>query len=465
MSSTLGGILSTARSALLAQQAASNTTAHNIANANTEGYSRQNVSLAASPPLRTPYGALGTGVSIVDIARERDVLLDSAYRREASAAADFRMRHELLGRIESNFGEIGGEGLGAAFDAFWSSWSDLANNPSNPAARSAVRETGRRVATEFNRLAGGLDEIARYARDRVEADVTRLNELTESIADLNRKIVAFESNGTTASDLRDARDIALDELSRIVPVQVVDRANGSVGVTVGGVGIVDGSSTQPLELESLGGGQWRLRTSAGTTVPTEGGSVGAALDVLTRELPRQLQALDEIAETIVNTVNDLHRQGISPAHGDDPALGPIDFFDPAGTDARSIRLSDAVRNDVRAIAAAFDDGTGEYRAGANDLALGLAQLRDDTDTVGNRSFGDAYADLVADVGFQVASARSSTSVHETLVAQSEARRASVSGVSIDEELTRLIQQQAAYRAAARVVTAVDEMLQSLVTMV
>ncbi len=466
MASTIGGILNTARTALLAQQRATQVTAHNISNATTEGYSRQRADMVAGTPISTPFGPVGTGVHVVDVERARDALLDRSFRRESSLASGHRMRYDLLGLVETRFGEPGDYGLGAALDAFWSSWADLANDPTNTSARTAVQSRGRQLAEQLNGLAAGLDEVRDVATARLGGTVGRLNDLSSAVADLNRRIVAEEAGGHTASDLRDERDRILDEMATLVSIEVHERENGSVGVIAGGVGIVDGVRVSKLQAH-FSGDDWSLRLESGTTLDVRGGELAGMLQVLNTDLPALEDRLDELARGIVHTVNDLHRTGTNP-------LGQTDvvFFDDQGGDlslvtARNIALSDDVAADASSIAAGSGGAAGEYRSGASDIALALAQLRDtpETDYLGGRTFGDFHANLVQDLGLSIRSTGDAATVHETLAANAEARRLSVSGVQTDEELIRLMQFQSAYTAAARVVTAADEMLQSLLNMV
>jgi flagellar hook-associated protein 1 FlgK len=224
------------------------------------------------------------------------------------------------------------------------------------------------------------------------------------------------------------------------------------------------------------GGVRSVRTETGTAVDGQGGEVGALLSLLNTEVPNLRAQLDTIARALVHSVNQLHAQGVSGVDANGDPVKGVQFFDDQGdlatVTARNIRLSDAITADPARIAV----GTGG--ASTNDVALTLAQLRhtpysalaalvsaDPTvpaeADLGNRTLGAYYSDMVSALGLAVASAEDTATVHETLGFQAEIRRESVSGVSTDEEMVRLIQSQAAYGAAARVITTVDEMLQTL----
>lgn len=467
MASGLFSILSTARSALVANQYASQVAAHNISNATTEGYSRQRAELVPSMSVAMPYGRLGTGVLVDDVVRARDALLDTAVRRESSAAAEFRSRYELLAMVEGALGEPGDTGLGAAIDAFWASWSDLAADPAaaNGGTRTVIQASGRALAERFRHLTGVIDQTRDFATGQIREAVAELNELARAVADVNGRIVAAEAGGDTAPDLRDERDRLIDRMAGLAGVQVVERQDGTVGVHLHGINIVDGIRAIAIEAR-FAGNAWTLHAAGGSTLAVPGGRIGALLDVVNNELPALQNGLDLLARAIVTSVNDLHAAGTNP-RGDTGVLFFDDFGDPALVTARNIALSAEVAGDARAIAAGTGSATGEYQPGANDIALALAQLRDTAETVylGGRTFGDYYAGWISELGLAVGAAEDAATVHQTLLANAEARRSAVSGVQTDEELIQLLQFHSAYSAAARVVATADEMLQSLLSMV
>lgn len=461
---SLNSILAGARTALMAQQAAVQVTSHNISNAATDGYTRQRPELVTNYPVFMPEGVFGTGVSLGNIGHLRDTLLDNTYRSQHSSFSTFERRAELLSRIEALYGEPSSTGLGATLDAFLSSWSDLANNPMNDTARSVLREAAQRLTGQFQRIAGGLEEVRSSAVSRLQNDVSELNRLTSEIATLNVRIVAAEVGGTTAGDLRDMRDRAIDRMAGLVPVNVVPHADGSVGISAQGALLVDGGVAVSIQVTSSGG-TWNVTTGRGVNVPFTEGSIGATLSVLRTDIPAARAELDTIARAIVQDVNGLHRTGTNP-------LGQtgIDFFDPAGLDALSIALSADVLGSERNIAAGSGsvdvDGNPVYRAGATDVALAIAALRDTRGNplLGGRSFGEFYDAAVTRVGLDVQGAGMSRETYDALARQSDIRRTSVSGVSTDEELVNLIRYQNAYAAAARVITAADEMLRTVIGM-
>lgn len=456
---SLGSILSIAGSALRTQQEAIDVVAHNLANASTEGYSRQRPILSANSPLTTPSGVFGTGVGMESIQRIRDGMLDGTYRRESSLLGESQLRSGLLGQVEAVLSEPGEEGLSSALDAFFSAWSGMASDPTSSTARAWVRDQGQRLTEVMGGLSRDLSALREETESGLVTDVGRVNELADTIAELNRKIVVAEVGMETAGDLRDARDRAIDDLATLLPVQVLERESGSVAVVTSGLSLVDGSQVNELELRDLGGSYGVGLAGHAGLLPDHGGAIGAALRALNSDLPAVQAQLNDLAEAIVTDINAIHRTGTGP----DGNTG-VDFFDPAGLTASSLSLSTDVLASVDAICAGTAGPTGEYRAGANDLALALASLRGQDSGLLGMSFGEHFRRLTADIGFSVRSAREAAEVHETLVSQADARRVGFHGVSTDEELMRLMQFQTAYAAAARVVTTANEMMETLVRM-
>lgn len=455
----IGSILSIAAGAMTAHQKAAQVTSHNIANAATEGYSRQRPLLATAPSLHTPYGSLGTGVFVADVSRLHDAFADVAFRRNTASTSDARTRHDVLERIEQLYGEPSDTGLATALDAFWSAWSDLATMPDGVAERSAVRYRGEAVALHLNRLAGDLVHLRLDTEDRLGDTVARINELARQIAGLNRDILAAEAAGGTASDLRDARGRALDGLAELADIQVFEHDRGEVSVIIDNATVVDGPNSRALEVRTVGADVVLGVAGGATTLPRPGGRVGALVRALNEDIPDQLAQLDALAAALVQGVNALHNAGTNPAG----ATG-VDFFDPAGLTAGSIRLSAAVDADAGQIAAGSADGGGNYQSGANDIALQIAALREDPLPALGVSASAYYDRLVVDLGARIASASSAAEAGDTLVAAASTRRESVRGVSLEEEMVMLMRHQSAYTAAARVVTVADEMIQAVLSL-
>lgn len=461
MPASLSGILSVAKTGLLSHQLAMQVTGNNIANATTEGYSRQRAELVGATPLLMPEGLLGTGVRVADITRARNELLDAGFRRETSLFNGFTVAGDALASVESVLAEPSELGLSGSLDAFWNAWSDLANDPTSSAARAVVVARGQQLVDHFNRTDASLDAIGSQLAQGLQTGVGEVNRLLGEIADVNGRVAAAMANGNSAPELADRRDALLDELSTFVSIDVTPRANGLVGVSINGMSVVEGTVRDTLSVSSTAG-VWSVVNGNGTTLDIPAGSVGGTLDVLTDDFSAIRSELDTLAQGLVERVNGVHASGTNP-------LGATgvnffdDFGDPTTVTAQNLVLDAAVLASSDAVVAGSPSGGGAYQPGANDIALALAGLRDETTggILDGRSVNEAYRDLAAGVGLATASAREAAESRGVLMSSASVRRESVYGVATDEELIKVVQFQAGYSAAARLVSVVDEMYQTL----
>lgn len=477
---SITALLSIARTAISTHSATMQTIGQNVANAQTEGYSRQRVTLRALDPVNFPYGNIGTGVTIGDIARARDTVLDGNYRVETERSGYYSSRRDALDRIGEVLGEPGTTALSSQLDAFWGSWSDLANAPTSPSARSLVVQRGRTVATTLNGLASRLQGEDQGARTRLADSVSEFNTLTTGIAQLNARIVPAEVGGHPANDLRDERDRLVDRLSQLGETRVIERKDGSLAVYLGSTTVVDGNDAHALEVRpTTTGGVALALTGEVNVLPTTGGKLAGYASLVNSDIPSLQAKLDALAAGLVSTVNAAHRTGWS-ATGDaingggawtsPPVAGQgsqVDFFDPTKTTALEMRLWGPLEQDPSLVAA----GNVQNATGNNVVALQMAGLRDATSsllragsTTQTTSFADYWREATTTVALDTRAAEQGASAAEVLVQQSDTRRQSVSGVSVDEEMISMMKTQQAYAAAAKLVSAADEMLQTLLSL-
>lgn len=463
MPASLAGILSVAKSGLLSHQLAIQVTSNNITNATTDGYSRQRAELVSATPLRQPEGLLGTGVRVADITRARNQLLDGAYRREASLYHGFSVAGDALSSVEAVLGEPTELGLAGSLDAFWNSWSDLSNDPTSSAARSVVVARGQQLVDHFNRTAASLDVLGSQLADQLGTGVGEVNRLLSEVAQLNGQVASATAGGQSAPTLADRRDALLDELATFVSIDVTPRDNGTVGVSINGMSVVEGTVHDTLSVSSAGG-VWTVLNGSGTSLDIPAGTVGGTLQVLQDDFASIRAELDQLAQGLVERVNGVHTTGTNPL-GNTGVNFFEDFGDVTTVSAQNLVLDAAILASPQAVAAGTPGGGGAYQPGANDIALSIAGLRDETSggLLDGRTVNEAYRDLAAGVGLATASAREAAVSREVLMQSASVRRESVSGVATDEELIKVVQFQAGYTAAARLVTVVDEMYQTLLS--
>ncbi|MES2521494.1 MAG: flagellar hook-associated protein FlgK [Gemmatimonadota bacterium] len=479
------GLFSIARSALTTHQIGLQTVAQNIANAETEGYSRQEALNVANTPVRMSYGNVGTGVSVATIIRKRDILLDDGFRTANASLGSAETRRDVMSSIENIFGEPTDAGMSNALDQFWGSWSDLATSPSSDAARSVVQQRGAQVAGLFNSYDTALSQQRVSTLDSLANTVARINQLAEQTAELNGRIVSSEIGGDTANDLRDQRDLVLDELSKLAGTRVFPQANGAVSVIIGNSSLVDGTSARPVTMELLPPVpppavvpsdipvRIRLGNSEDALYPL-GGELSALVKVVNTDIPALRDRLDTMASALVTAVNDAHTAGYTFPGGTIPGTAAGVFFDAgSATDpvrGGTIRLHSLIATDASKIAASgnasapTDNGAATVLAGLR-AAGGTVSYTDANGASESGSFLSFFRNSVTRLGIDVRRAEDDVTVYSALRDQADARRQSVSGVNTDEELVQMLKLQQSYTAATKLIKTADEMLQTLLSLI
>ncbi|HEX2102551.1 MAG TPA: flagellar hook-associated protein FlgK [Solirubrobacteraceae bacterium] len=449
--STFMGIQTMLRG-LLAQQRALDVTNHNVANANTVGYTRQEAVLGTTQPLAIPAGALngtgsllGTGVDVMSYQRVRDQFLDLQYRAQNMSLGEKSARSNSLQHVELALAEPGSNGVAAALERFWGAFGDLSNAPENPAARQAVVDKARALADNINQLQTGLSAAVTQAGAEFSALTASGGDIHRMAADLAGTMNAIrdaELTGAQPNDLYDRRDLLLDKLSEMGQVSVTASPAGGTDVALGGVTIVESDDTTGV-----------ARVPAGafpmTFTSSPGGRLGALSDLAspTGPLAAYQQSLDRVAQMIagtsagtgVTTVNDIYQR-------DNPGTPLFTYgIGPAGTPV--LALNPAIT------AATLSAGPGG--PGANQTALDIAALR-------GGAIDKEYAQMVTAIGSAVADSKRQEATAQVLTDNLKDRRESVSGVSLDEEMTNLIRFQRAYQASARAMNTTDDMLDTLI---
>lgn len=449
---SLQSLLSIARTALSVQQRAMDVTAHNIANANTPGYSRQRLVLQAASPLQLSLFPMGRGVEAVAIQRTRSSFYDASYRHDSGQLGLANTLSGYLGQVEAAMNEPSDTGLSASLDSLFASFSDLAGDPANHTNRELVVSAANRLAGQLRSLDSQLGRVNQNAVEDLNLQVADVNRIATAIANANARIVTSGTGNGVSPDLQDQRDALVDQLSQYGNVRTVDHGDGTVGVIFGDTTLVDGAVAGSLTVVNAGGTWGITSTLGGGPTDPQSGSMKAVLDVLTVKLPNAKAKLDALAGALVSEFNSLHQAGytLSGATG-------TDFFDPAGTTAGTIGLSASVKSssDNIAVSANAAQGNGDVAAQIAALAgQGVASL-------GGRTFREHFVSLASGIGLDVRSAQQDAGTLQALVDRSDASRQAASGVNVDEEMIGLVASQQAYQAAARLVSIADQMMQAL----
>jgi flagellar hook-associated protein 1 FlgK len=453
--------LETALRGLLAQQQALDLAGHNIANANTPGYTRQVANLATSSPLQAaPRMLLGTGVNVVSYQRIRDSFLDTQLHAQTMLQGAADAKQDGLGQVESVLSEPSDSGLSNLLGKYWSAWQNVANAPENIATRQALVEAASSLASGFNSTSSQLSTIQAQTGQEAQLTVDEINSDGHDLQALNKAIFDATAVGDTPNDLLDQRDLVLDKLGKLGAVSTTDNGDGTIKVSFSGVTLVNGTTLQTLS-ESGGTLSNDMATPETATLGATTGKLGALVDLRDVVLPAYSSQLDAVAKTLITQTNALQAGGVDAngvtqtgGYGLDGSTG-VAFF--SGTDAATI----AVTVTAAKVAAASANGV----PGDNSNALRIADVAYDNTLapLGGATIDDAYSTLVTKIGSDSQAATRAESNATALVDTLTNRRDSVSGVSMDEEMTNLIKFQHGYQAAARALTTMDDVLELLIT--
>lgn len=579
MRSTFFG-LNIGYSGLAAQQRALDVTSHNIANANTPGYTRQDAIMEPMAPIKTLQGYVGTGVEITELRRIRDQFLDIQMRTENKTLGEWEVKADILGKLEVIINEPSESSLRSVMDEYWRNWQLVSKNPESVAVRASVMQSGISLVETFNHLHRQLVDLQEDINQGIALKVDEINSIGRQIRDLNIQIVKAESGGAKANDLRDRRDLLVEQLSKIAEINVTEDSFGAINVMLGGRALVSRGVLTPIQFTenesdaSLARIEWLDPLSGNPIgeVNIKGGQLQGYIDMRDTMVPRLKGEISELARRIATEVNELHRQGFAA----DSTPG-VDFFvkivDDLPFSAENIRVNQEIIDDTGKIAAAIAspalEGDGENalliaqlrsKAAINPgpfdpplsvtgtpltepLALSSGQLTITVDgitktvlldltvppdpgytladlaaeitnklndpaafgpgavtvslsgpandqlqimsngtgplagiyeisgpasellglkTTYQASFDDYFRSSVAQLGVASLEAERMMDNQLLLTSQLQNKREAVSGVSLDEEMTNMIRFQHAYAASARVINAMDEMLEIIV---
>ncbi|HSL03021.1 MAG TPA: flagellar hook-associated protein FlgK [Nitrospiraceae bacterium] len=451
------------KSALFTAQQAIAVTGHNVANVNTPGFSRQQVTLAENRPENGSPGQIGTGVHAESIRRAFDSFVEAQLLASRERLGEFTASSNALARLEPMFGDANNQGIGAGLNEFFGALQDVATNPSDLSARTVFLSKAQALVSQFNQSAAALTDAQQSIDRQVGQTITDVNRLTSQIAALNTKIAAAESSGQQANDLRDERGVALANLGELIEVSSIEDATGQLTVLAGrGQTLVDKERTYQLvgvpDLSNNGLLNVHYDAGAGPTTNLtpviQSGRLKGLLDVRDQTISSLRASLDTMASELVTQVNQQHRLGF----GLDGSTSQ-DFFVPIGTTAGTIAVS---LTNVRQIAAS---STAAGVPGNNANALALAGLRSTAfASLGNVTYQEYYSTIAGSFGSTAQGVDSNLKAQVILHDRLTSQRASVSGVSMDEELANLLQYQRSFEAASRMIVVADELFQTILSM-
>ncbi len=468
----VSNVLQTGKSGMITAKAGIATSGHNIANANTEGYTRQRVLSEADVSKQMagqggPY--IGQGSKLSRIERINDEYIDKQLRQGSRDLSYHEEKQVFLNQVEDVFNEMGGDGLNRIVAKFFNDFRKLGMDPTSEAVRQSVRESSQGMVNDFRRIRKEVEDVRSHIDNRIDGNMRELNTYAKELADLNVHIHTAETQNNDANDLRDRRDLIAKKINAFVDISTSRDNEGNLNVDIRGVGpLVTGNQVQDYStMRAPAQPEQGSPTNSVQIVRSrfsdqnishnfQSGKIGALMEMRDQNISMVLDRLDQMAYSVSNAVNEIHQKGFTA----DGRTG-LNYFHPVdGVDgaAANLALSADIHGSVNNIAAGLQPDA----PGDNRNALAIANLQNiHMMNGGHTTVDDFYNSIISDVG--VASSRNKEAVgqQQTIMTQLNKVRDQVSGVSIDEETTNLMQFQHAFDASAKVIKVADEMMDTV----
>ena len=433
-------------------------TSNNIVNANTPGYSRQRVEKAPNGMQMGPFHT-GLGVNITNITRMRDEMTDVLLNEKKQDMGSLQKKAKIFEKLEASMVSDSGGGLDSRIGGLFDNFSELASNPQDVSVRNNLISEAQQLTGKMGEMSRAVDRTSELVKESAGNTVSSINNLLADIDKLNSSIQQGEAQGNPDHSSLDIRVRKLNELSELVDFESQLTDTGAVQITVDGLKVLDENQSYSIKSEVDDVSKsYRLRLENGQVIEPKGGKIGAEIEMYEQEIPDIKKGLDNIASTLVTKFNDLHDNGYGLDDGTQR-----DFFDPSSTTAANISLNQELVENPRHIAASTQDGV----AGNGELASQIAELRNQriiTDNGGgSRKLVDYSVSLISQPGTKLSALNSTIEARGSEIQMLKNQQQQEAGVNIDEELSRMVKFQNAYQGAARVMSAAQEMYDTLIS--
>ena len=455
---------------LSVQQQEMEISGQNVANVNNSAYAEEQLEISESTPLATAQGEEGTGVQATGITENRNPLLDTQIQTEASVSGSLTAQQSNLQNAEAYLDEQisstsssttpeSSNGLAAGLSSLFDSFSSLANEPSDLSLRQTTVESAQQVSAQFNQVSSQLSTVQSDLNTSVQNDVATSNQDLQTIATLNQQISSAQTSGGNANTLVDQREQTLENLAGLANFSTSTEADGSVDVSIGGVAMVSGNSvTANLQAYADSNGNQQVEavdTSGSTTqLSLTGGSIAGEITARDGALASLQSGLNTLASQLITQVNSIYSAGYD-LNGNTGQ----DLF--TGTNASNIGVNTNLAEDPTQFQASGTAGA----TGDNTVILALAQLgNQDISGLSNQTFSASYAQTVSNLGDAISSVNDQLDTSQSVSEMLTTQRSSTSGVSTDQEMANLIQYQKGYEASAELISTLNQMLQTVLTM-
>lgn len=449
----INSVFSIAKSSLFAHQQALAVTSANLANANNPAYSRQVSTFGTLSPDNRGAFSFGTGVEVQDVLRIRNNVTDVQIRNNNQSYYDAEKRSTVLSQIESLFSEPD-YGLSNMMAEFFNSWDELALDPTSITLRSDVIQSAQLMSEKINSIYSGITETKPSIQAEANDIVQNINSIVKQLNTVNKQIYDATVVNSNANDLIDTRDSLLEELSKYVNINVSIDDNNVANVAIGGVFAVDGLSYKQFEIirdsDSIG----LYLEGEDAKASLSGGSLNGLIDIYNNDIPEQIDAIDNLANALMENVNSIHKQGFTIT---DPSLTGIDFF--TNYENGNLEINEDLIDDPFFLAIS-EDGTN----GNNAIAIQIAELKN-SNLLNGKTLSENYSELVSGIANEINLQYQNAESYSLVLNQLEQTKLEYSGVSTDEEMMNVMKYQRSYDAAAKLITVADELMETLLTLV
>src|SRR5579872_209912 len=460
--SSLFGTMSIATGALAAEQGALDATTNNVANVNTPGYSRLEPVLVESNPVVIGSVTYGTGVSLEKLQSLRDPILQLRIQEETQDQGRLNAFVTAMQQTQTQFNSNSGD-IGTEISNFFSSLDQLSTDPTNLSLRQNVLTAAGNMATAFNNTANNLNAQSSNLNLSVVQDVQQVNTLTSQIAALNNQISSLENVNQDASALVDQRDVLIGQLSNLIDVSAIQSDNSLTLTTSNGTALVVGGQSYALSTGVNSESRMDDIYSQGNDITSQltSGDLAGLVQARDQTLPGLLSNLDTLAAGLSNALNAANQSGYDLNTNPDGTLqqGGDLFVTPPASGQGTASLMALAVSDPNAIAASSDDSA----SGSNGNVAALSGVQSQT-IAGGQTPTDYYSNIVYSVGTDVSNGSSELSASQAILTQLQDQRGSISGVSLNEEASNMVEYQRAFDAAAQMVTTINDMLYTVINM-
>lgn len=464
------GIFSLGTSAMSAAQSMLDTTAHNIANVNTPGYSRQSVALATEDGIYSGSGFYGRGVRVSTVTRATNEALTKEANLNTAASASDATRLSKLEQLEKVL-PLGQSGLGYSATQLLNAFVDVSNQPLDMSARQVVISKAQEWVNRVHTADQQLTQLQSGVVSDLTLNIAQVNGLTQKIAEVNQSIAGYQGSSHTPNDLLDRRDTLLKDLNKLVQVNTVEADDGSLSVFLGGGQLlVLSNAAQTLSVvrdpnnSALGRVALTTPNASDPSNPNQrildssqltGGAVQGLLSFQDIDLAATRADLEAFVDSFALAVDTQQMAGQTAGGVYGAAM-----FGGAPYSAASITVT---LSDPAGLAAS---GT-PFGTSDNANARAMLALRDQAiiqlDNMPASTLSDAYSQMIGNLGVLVQEGRTSAGISSTLETHTTQLLSSENGVNLDEEAARLIQFQQSYQAAAKVIQVAQSVFDTLLT--